>query len=495
MADRPKPIPSFAPHRRWRIGFDLTLRTVLLLAVVVMINYLGTQYFKRFYLSSQTRIQLSTRTVSVLQALTNQLTVTLYFDKQGDNAEFYPTILALLNEYRTVNPKLTVRTVDYVRDPGEAEKVKAQYKLTSAKDLVIFDLGGRVETVDADALTQYVMNNVKQVSGEKELEFLKKPVSFSGEMTFTSRLLALENPQPLNAYFLQGDGETSLQDPDKTRGYLTFGMILGQNYLAVRNLELSGYQEVPADCSLLIIAAPTQALTDLELQKIDHYLAQGGRLFVLLDYRTIEHPTGLETILQRWGINVAADYVIDPDNTITGQDIKVQQFNPHSPIVGPLAQLSLHMILPRPVSRVNWVNPPANAPDVQELALSGPNSTLAGDKSAPPQSYSLIASAEQKTVAGVTNPHGNTRIVAAGDSIFLGNYYIQDVANRAFLDSSINWLLDRTALVSGIAPQNITEYRLVMTQKQQHEIRWILLGVLPGIILLLGGLVWFTRRK
>ena len=490
-APLPSP-PSFTPSRRWRIGFDLTLRTALVLAVMVMINYLGAQYFTRFYLSSQTRIELSSRTVSVVRALTNQVTVTLYYDKQD---EFYPTILALLNEYRTVNPKIVIRTVDYVRDAGEAEKVKEKYKLSSDKDMIIFDMDGQLGFVDGDGLTKYVINNVKRVSGEKELVFLKKPVTFSGEITFTSRLLALENPQPLKAYFLQGHGEPSLRDSEKQRGYLTFGLVLGQNNLTVANLQLLGDQDVPADCNLLIIAAPTQALDPSELQKIDHYLGQGGRLFVLFDYQSIDHPTGLEPILQHWGINVMADYVKDLENSPNkGLDIQVQNFSAH-PIVAPLAGRSLHMVLPRPVGRYVPANPPANPPDVEELAFSGPNSTLGADKSAPPKSYPLIVAVEQKTVAGVANPRGNTRIVAAGDSIFLGNFYIEDVADRDFLDSSINWLLDRSALVAGIAPQNITEYRLVMTQKQQRQIRWILLGWLPGVVLLAGGVVWLARRK
>ena len=132
MANQLPARPSFTPFRRWRIGFDLVLRTLLVLAVIVMVNYLWARLFPhRFYLSSQTRIQLSPRTVSVLECLTNQVTVTLYYDR---TEEFYPTLLALLNEYRTVNPKLSVRTVDYVRDAGEAEKTKEQYKLAGDKD-------------------------------------------------------------------------------------------------------------------------------------------------------------------------------------------------------------------------------------------------------------------------------------------------------------------------------------------------------------------------
>ena len=41
MTAPPKPQPSFSPGRRWKIGFDVVVRTALVLAVVVMINYLG----------------------------------------------------------------------------------------------------------------------------------------------------------------------------------------------------------------------------------------------------------------------------------------------------------------------------------------------------------------------------------------------------------------------------------------------------------------------
>ena len=37
--------PSFSPRRRWWIGFDVLLRTALVLAVVVMANYLGAKFF------------------------------------------------------------------------------------------------------------------------------------------------------------------------------------------------------------------------------------------------------------------------------------------------------------------------------------------------------------------------------------------------------------------------------------------------------------------
>ncbi len=490
MATHPKPQPSFSPGRRWKIGFDVVVRTVLVLAVVVMVNYLGGLFPRRFYLSSQTRVELSPRTVSVLHSLTNHITVTLYYDRQDD---FYPTIVALLNEYHSVNPRISVRTVDYVRDPGEAEKVKEQYGLNSptAKNLIIFDAGDkRVKIANGDALTQYTL---EQIPNEKEREFRRKPVAFRGEEMFTSMLLAVTNPKPFKAYFLQGHGEPSLTDSSET-GYLKFGAILNENYITNAPLELLGENSVPDDCNLLIIAGPRTMFSNLELQKIDQYLSQGGRLLVLLDYSSIQKPTGIEDILKQWGVNVGDDVVRDPEHTISGQDVVVLNFSQH-PVVNPLTQLALQLILPRPVSRIDRQNQSADALKVEELAFSGPNSVLMGERGQPPRRYPLMVAVEQNPVKGVANPRGNTRIVVAGDSLFLDNRQIESGANRDFLGYAVNWLLDRPTLLEGIGPRPVTEFRLMMTRVQQRNVRWLLLGALPGAVLVLGGLVWLRRRK
>ncbi|HEY5346439.1 MAG TPA: GldG family protein [Verrucomicrobiae bacterium] len=496
------PRPSFSPASRWKIGFDMLLRTVLVLAVMVMLNYLGAQFFHRFYLSSQTRVALSSRTLAVLSTLTNHVAVTLYYDTR-DQENFYPNILALLNEYHAVNKNISVHTVDYVRDAGAAEKLKVQYNLPAAtdspnsppaKDLVIFDSNGRVIVIPGEAIVSHKLEpTAKDDPKQKELQFRNRPVAFNGEIMFTSKLLALASASPFKAYFLQGHGESSLTDSGQF-GFAKFGLELAQNYIAVTNLELTANQPVPMDCNLLIIAAPTTLLPDADLQKIDKYLAEGGRLLVLFNYASIDRPTGLEPILQHWGVNVLADYIKDPQNSITGQDVKIREFNPQS-FVAPLTQLSLQMILPRPIEKVKWQNPPANAPLVKELALSSETATLAGDPTAAPRRYPVLAAIEQKPVAGVVTPRGNTRIVVAGDSIFLGNYYIEGGANRDFLNYAANWLLDRQELLAGISPQPVKEFRLMLTQKQSQQLDWLLLGALPGGVLFLGWLVWLVRRK
>ena len=481
--------PSFSPGRRWKIGFDVVVRTALVLAVVVMVNYLGAKFYGRFYLSSQTRVQLSSRSLSVLHSLTNQIAVTVYYDKTDD---WYPAIIALLNEYRSANPKISVKTVDYLRDAGEAQKIKAQYKLgsTKDKDLVIFDCDGRVKVVNGTSLTQV---KLEQVPNATEREFRRKPVAFNGEMMFTTMVLAVVNPKPLKAYFLQGHGEPSLTDTGET-DYQKFGAVLAESYIATEPLKLMGDAAVPEDCNLLVIAGPSAAFSEAELQKIDQYLAQGGRLFMLFNYYSVQHPTGLEPIFARWGVNVIPDTVVEPSNTTSGQDVITYDFAAH-PAVDHLVQLALQLVLPRPVSKIDWKNPPANPLKVDELAFSSPQSKLIREPAVPPRRYPLMAAVEQKSAPGVASTRGTTRMIVVGDSFFLGNRQIESAANRDFASYAANWLLDRTVLLEGIGPRPVTEFRLTMTQAQQRNVRWLLLGALPGAVLTFGCLVWLVRRK
>jgi len=503
MSDAPKSRPSFSPANRWRIGLDTAVRTVLALAIVVMANYLASQFDHRFYLSSHTHTALSSRTLTVLKSLTNQVTVTLYYDTRDQN-NFYPTLLTLANEYHEANKNITVRTVDYVTDPGAAEKVKEQYDLPGSptspnappgKNLIIFASGDRHDVVPGEAIVKYTLERTAPDDPQqKEWQYRRKPVQFNGEIMFTSTLLALAHAQPLKAYFLQGHGESSLADND-LNGYSKFGLALVQNDLIVNNLELAGDAEVPADCSLLIIAAPIKPLGEAELQKVAKYLQQGGRLLALFNLDQLRgQPTGLEPILQRWGINVVAGYVKDPQYAVGDYGIQVRKFNQKS-FVNPLTQLALEMVLPRPVAKVDWANPPANAPQVDELAFTSDTSVLAGDTLNTKRSYPLIAAAEQKPAVGVASPRGNTRLVVAGDSLFLSNQLIDAAANRDFLNYAVNWLLNRQELLEGVSPRPVTEYRLLLTQKERGQINWLLLGALPGGILIFGWLVWLVRRK
>ena len=68
-------------------------------------------------------------------------------------------------------------------------------------------------------------------------------------------------------------------------------------------------------------------------------------------------------------------------------------------------------------------------------------------------------------------------------------------ANREFAGYALNWLLDRPQFTEGIGPKPFTEFRMNLTVAQMNNMQWLLIGALPGAILLFGGLVWLRRRN
>jgi ABC-type uncharacterized transport system involved in gliding motility auxiliary subunit len=494
MSDPQKTRPSFSTANRWRIGADVVLRTLLVVAVAGMLNYLGARFYHRFHLSERTRQSLSSRTLNVLESLTNHVQLTLYYDRQ---ANFYPEVLALANEYRAASKKISVQTVDYNRDPGHAQLIKTKYGLSaqSDKDLVIFDGGAdHVRTFPGDQLTLTKDVQVAPTDPKQQLEFERRPIAFRGEQAFTSILLSMNEPR-LKAYFLQGHGEVSLSDSGQ-RGFEKFTAIVEQNGIALTNLDGIPSTGVPMDCSLLIIAAPSHPLDAAELAQIASYLQQGGRLLALFSYYPEAPTTGLEKVLQTWGVGVMDDVVQDFNYATTrdGPDIVIYQFGKH-PVVDSAAKLHMHVYQPHPVIPLPAAQS-ANAPEVTPLFGSSPGSTLLMNRNEPARSYSLACAVEQKPVAGVTNPRGTTRMIVAGDATFLGNVLIDSGGNRDFLNASLNWLCNRPLLlVGGIGPRPITNLRLEITVPEKRELNWLLLGALPGSVLALGWVVWLVRRK
>jgi hypothetical protein len=484
--------PSFSPRRKWAIILQVGLVLILVLAVVTMLNYLSRDYFIRFHLSTSTKNPLSSRTVNLLKTITNEVKVIIYYDKQGE--DLYSSIADLLHEYTLANPKISVQTIDYIRDAGAALQLKEKYPFlasAAAKNLVIFDSNGHVKPIEGNALAQYVL---EQVPNEKEREFRKKPTAFLGETMFSAAILDVTSPRRLKACFLQGHGEHDPASGEENSGFQKFASILQQNFFQIEGLSLVGTNTVPLDCSLLVIAGPTAAIPQPELDRVSQYLTEGGRLLVLFNFLSASKSVGLEPILQDWGVRVGNLVVKDPENTLTGSDVIVSRFGKH-PVVSPLLQLRLHLIMPRAIQKVESGAKVADAPTVTEIAFSGPKSFLTGTAGTNPASYPLIATVEKAPPRGVITERGATRILVAGDSLFLANRQIDSAANRDFAGHAANWLLNRTELLSGVGPKPITEYKLIMTDRQLRGSQWVLLGAMPGSVLLLGALVWFRRRK
>lgn len=118
---------SFSATKRRRIKLNVLGSLVGLLAVVILLNLLGSRHFFRWHLDSRDTSKLSPMTVEALKSLKQDVKVVVLFK---EDLPLYASINNLLKEYETVTSRLKVQRVDYIENPQAAEAIKNKYRLT-----------------------------------------------------------------------------------------------------------------------------------------------------------------------------------------------------------------------------------------------------------------------------------------------------------------------------------------------------------------------------
>ena len=348
------PTPSFSLGRKWGMGFNVILSVALLLVLVIAANYLAARHFKRFYLAGESSQPLSPQTLGILRSLTNQVRVVVLFDAEDP---LDSSVTALLTEYKHASPKLQIEWVDYLRNPSGAQLIKAQFKLNQIvdKDLVLFDCNGHTRVVYERELSDYDYSGL--MAGQTNEV---KRTAFKGESLFTGAILTVTDARQPKAYYLMGHNEHNPADDTQEEGYGKFIGLLSEKNIAGTGLSLLGTNEVPADCELLVIAGATDRLSQFELDKLEKYLTQGGRLLVL--FNSLVQNIGLERTLANWGVLVGNNIVRDRRNSTMGQDVMAGKWGEHA-IVRPLSigPRGVHFMLPRTVEKLSRADGSADA--------------------------------------------------------------------------------------------------------------------------------------
>ena len=495
-------LTTFSRSRKWSIALQVAIGVVAFAAIVVMVNHLSARHFKRVHWSNRGSMELTPRTLALLKSMTNRVEVTVFFD--SDAALFAP-VTQLLEEYIAASPNLTVRKVDLYRNPTAAQSIRTRYNLPPETDenLVIFDHAGRKRVITERMLAD---TDYERVANEQKYELKTRYLRFNGELMFSSAIANVIAPRQFKACFVTGHNEHNPAGNEAQQGYASFADLLELNNVKHEMLNLGASGEIPRDCDLLIIAGPEQRFLPAELDRIEQFLNQGGRLFVMFNYRPVVAGTGLEKLLGTWGVNVGANLVEDADNAPEGvaAAFTTPRYGQH-PIVGPLGNVRLRMWYPRTISGPGTPTTGPAGANVAELVYSGTNAIALTQFSGgqanhtgrdPKGEFPLAVAVEKGGLPGITTQRGGvTRIVVTGDSYMFGNTFIDVLGNRDFANQVINWLLDRSELMAGIGPKPMKDYQLALTPAQLKGVQVVLIAGLPAAALLLGFAVWLRRRN
>ncbi len=455
--------------RRWLDRVNLGVYTLVGIAIIVVANVLVGKYVTtRWDLTPTKKFSLAPQTTKILQGLKQDVTI-YSFDRGGGSRDRQD----LLKLFSSASRRVTVRFVDPDREPSLAK----QYGVRTYGTIVVaagdrhFEAEGGDEEAIANAL-------IRLLKGQKAI------------------------------YAVSGHGERDLDSSDRS-GYSGLKKEIENESYDVKPLVLLQKMEVPADCSLLVIAGPRTDYLPQEVDVLRKYIEGGGRLLAMLDPG--ENLPNLSKLFADWNINVRNDLVVDmnPLAQIFGTQPTMPLIVKYgsSPIVQPLARTATLFPMTRSFeigkdykSGVTTDSLCETSPESFGVADFNPNvhtvSYHPGKDYKGPLTVAVAGTVTNSSPApaaapGQKKPEG--RFVALGSSSIATNVYLGFQGNRDLLMNAVNWLTAEEDLIS-IRPRPQENQHLDLTAKQMRQI--LILGVfgLPLLIIAAGVSVWWSRR-
>ena len=491
-------MPSLESFRavRWLRTINLVLQAALVVSFFGGLNYVARNHAWRFDLTKQRKFSLSAETLSYVKNLQRPVHIIVTTSAESDN----PEINGLIDEYvyategRTAG-RITRETLDVYQNRRRSEEVGVDQA-----GIIVLLSGDKRRFVTFDELYTF-----------KE----KKRDAFRGEQALTAAILDVSTLGREKIYFLSGHGELRLDSADAQ-----FGLSTVRNELKVRNfevemLDLTAVRRVPADASLLVIVAPQNAFSRAEQEMLRQYLGNNaGRMILFLSTGKSTAALGLDDLLLDWGVLVHNDFILDLENMSESGDLLVRALAESHPITKSLVDvgtLAVRMGMARTVmpdpgraigSGLNTVTLAATSTNAwgERGGASGtfPRFDPGVDTRPipglePPDRLGVIVASERLAVRDnlpFSVRGGKLVVFGTGDLITNGRL---DEAGMRLMLNAVNWSVDRDHALA-IPPRPIERFQLTLSASDFTRLRYALLLALPGAALLLGVLVYWTRR-
>jgi ABC-type uncharacterized transport system involved in gliding motility auxiliary subunit len=477
---------------RSRIGLNVILQVALLFLIGVMVNYFAFNHYDRWDFSRDSKYSLSDQTKRVVGDLKKPVDLIVFF---AGNSPVANDVAALAKEYAGASKKkVRVEVVNPYLNLTRARELASEYKLGDQENVVVISYDGRSKMVNAADMAEF----------EPSFNPLEKPrlKAFKGEEALTGALLEVTEHGINKIYAIGGHGETAF-DSDDLSGLKTY--IERQN-IAVAPLKLADVDAIPTDARMLFIIGPKYDFSERDLGLLATYWNKQGRIFVLLD--PASSTPNLAGFLHRYGVAVNNDRVLKtvPLGDMTGVLREITgDFVPGTPITKRLQNVnaafmgvtqSLTLLADRvkeenirlaPLIRASkgyWAEPGYD--------ISGGGGIFFNANEDTPTPF-VAAAVEKGALNDERVEVESSRMVVVGNSAFISNQALT-TADLDFVLSSVNWLLNRNALI-GIAPKAVRNFSLSLSDSQMSSLALITMGGIPGGAALLGLIAWFKRRR
>jgi gliding motility-associatede transport system auxiliary component len=277
----------------------------LIIGIVIIINLLANEYHLRLDLTEDKQYTLSDATKKILNNLEEPVTVKAYFSKDlpPDISKTREDFQDLLIEYANRSDGQVL--YEFI-DPNEKESSEQEATQNGVRPVLI-----NVREKDQQKQQKAFLGATIYLGDKKEvIPFLQPGAAMEYALTTAIKKISIDN-KPIVG-FIQGHGEPSLSEMTQANDQL--GVLYD-----TRQVNLTDSTDIPENIKTLALIGPADSIPASQLQKIDAFLTNGGRLLVAIntvqaDFRSLYGAslhTGLEAWLRQKGIEVMENFVVD----------------------------------------------------------------------------------------------------------------------------------------------------------------------------------------
>jgi len=438
------------------------LFAALLIAAALCVAFLSTRFGWQHDFSYAQRSSLDARSVDLLHRLDAPVTIVSY---AGQDAQLRAAIADFVARYQRIKSDISLRFVDPDADPAA----------TRAAGI----------TIDGEL-------NIRYGGRSEQLKVLT-------EREFDNALVRLARTRVRLVAFLSGDGERK-SDGKANADAGNFGALLAAQGVRTLALTLTAGMHVPQNVDVLVLASPQVPLAPAAVAEIDDYLARGGNFLWLVEPG---QDMGTDALAKALSLRVLDGTVVDGAGAALGLGDPSFVAISTYPQSGITRDFALTTLFPQAaafgvVSGADWKEQSLLRTSAKSWTHIGPiaqndTSTIAydADKGELPGPLDIGVALSRLSPSP---DKSEQRVVAIGDGDFLSNAFLGNGGNREFGQRVFDWLLQDDALID-IPDKGAPDSRLQLSQRALGTIGLGFLAILPLALAIIGGLIWWRRRR